>query len=165
MLADWLRRVLSQGFSPFPPGGFDPRRRQRRQRATYRPVVERLETRRTPSGDFGFALGLSGPGGARASAVATDLAGNAYVAGSFVGTVDFDRGPDVFNLTGPGQDVFVAKYTAAGALAWARQFGGTSLDQGEGIAVDSAGDVYTTGSFSGTADFDPGPGIFPLTTP
>src|SRR5205823_1936140 len=68
----------------------------------------------------------------------------------------FDPGPGVFNLTSAGgSDAFVARYSPTGALLWARSAGGTGNDQGSGIAVDLAGNAYVTGSFSGTADFDP----------
>jgi hypothetical protein len=36
--------------------------------------------------------------------------------------------------------------------------GGTLQDVGYIIAVDGFGNIHTTGSFQGTADFDPGPG-------
>jgi Beta-propeller repeat len=39
---------------------------------------------------------------------------------------------------------------------WATQFGGTGYDVGFSVAVDSAGDVYTSGYFTGTAAFAPG---------
>ena len=43
-------------------------------------------------------------------------------------------------------------------------FGGTQLDYVNGMAVDSSGNVYTTGTFRGTADFDPGAGTANLTS-
>ena len=49
-------------------------------------------------------------------------------------------------------------------LVWARQMGGTSDDYGNDIAVDGSGNVYTTGYFSGTVDFDPGMGVTSLTS-
>ena len=49
-------------------------------------------------------------------------------------------------------------HAAEGDLLWAARLGGTGSDNGSAIAVDAAGNVYTAGSFSGTADFDPGAG-------
>ncbi|MDC1451051.1 SBBP repeat-containing protein [Vicingaceae bacterium] len=37
--------------------------------------------------------------------------------------------------------------------------GGSRFDFGQSIAVDSAGNLYTTGYFFNTVDFDPGTGI------
>jgi hypothetical protein len=83
-------------------------------------------------------------------AVAVDTNGNIYVTGFFSGTTSF--GPT--NLTSSGtEDIFVAKYTAAGTLLWVRKAGGASYDEGRGIAVDANGNVYVTGLFQGTATF------------
>ncbi|MBL8062060.1 MAG: SBBP repeat-containing protein, partial [Anaerolineales bacterium] len=53
---------------------------------------------------------------------------------------------------------------ADGDFAWAKGLGGTAYDVGLAIAVDGSGNVYTTGLFNGTADFDPGAGTANLTS-
>jgi hypothetical protein len=114
---------------------------------------------------FGFALDVGAGTWSYGPCLATDAAGNVYVTGYLSGTADFDPGPGVYNLTSAGSaDVLVAGYSAAGALLWARRLGGTDIDAGQGLAVAGDGSVYTTGLFSGTADFDPGPGTFNLTS-
>ncbi|MDV6029538.1 MAG: hypothetical protein F9B45_05410 [Phycisphaera sp. RhM] len=114
---------------------------------------------------FGLALEAGGSSSDYGRSVATDPAGNLYVTGSFRGTADFAPGTGTINLTSAGYEhVFVAKYSAAGALVWARALGGSGSAIGYGLAVAGDGSVYTTGSFSGTADFDPGPGTSNLTS-
>ena len=46
---------------------------------------------------------------------------------------------------------------------WANGIGSLGDDGGMLVAADSSGNVYTTGYFTGTVDFDPGPAIFNLT--
>ncbi|WP_395047208.1 SBBP repeat-containing protein [Flavobacterium sp.] len=92
--------------------------------------------------------------------IAVDAAGNVYTTGGFVGTADFDPSPGIFNLTAAGSfDIFVTKLDATGNLVWAKKFGGASADNGYGISTDATGNVYTTGSFYGTVDFDPNAGV------
>lgn len=119
--------------------------------------LDLLEDRTVPAGDFGFALGLGGGGNAFAEAVATDAAGNFYVAGSFEGTADFDRGHAYtddrdFLASSGGSDAFVAKYTSGGTLVWARRNGAYNGSDGfGGVAVDGSGNVYLTGTtYSGS---------------
>lgn len=89
-----------------------------------------------------------------------DASGNVYITGQFTGTADFDPGPSTFNMTSFGyNDIFVTKLSPSGTLLWAKQMGGASPDAGSSIAIDPSGNIFVTGNFSGTADFDPGPGV------
>jgi hypothetical protein len=49
--------------------------------------------------------------------------------------------------------VWVAKLDRAGSWQWTLSAGGAGADRASGIGVDSAGDIYVTGSFSDTATF------------
>jgi hypothetical protein len=102
-----------------------------------------------------WAKRMGGGSGESGSSVAVDTFGNVYTTGVFAGTADFDpNSGSTFNLTSAGmQDIFVSKLDSGGAYTWAKRMGGTIEDGGIGIAVDSSGNVYTTGYFEGTADF------------
>ncbi|HTN47031.1 MAG TPA: SBBP repeat-containing protein [Flavipsychrobacter sp.] len=89
-----------------------------------------------------------------------DAKGNIYIIGEFTDTVDFDPGPGIVNLISAGMtDVFIEKLDASGNLLWVKKIGGSAGDYGKAIALDTAGNVYTTGSFSATVDLDPGPAV------
>src|SRR5687768_9600823 len=54
-------------------------------------------------------------------------------------------------------------FAQAPTWQWGKSIGGTENNIPNSIAVDAAGNVYTTGLFSGNdTDFDPGPGVFTL---
>jgi hypothetical protein len=92
-----------------------------------------------------------------------DANGNAYLIGSFSGTVDFDPGAGVFNLTSAGStDVFVYKLDRTGQLVWATSIGGQQTDTGYDLALDSEGNIIITGSFHDIVDFDPGADDFKM---
>ncbi len=117
--------------------------------------------------EFGFAVGMGAFTSDEGNAIAVDASGNVYTTGFFDGTVDFDPGAGTLNLTSAGTgggDIFVQKLDAIGNLVWAKAMGGTSIDVGYGIALDDSGNVYTTGYFAGTVDFDPGAGTANLTS-
>jgi hypothetical protein len=77
--------------------------------------------------------------------LAVDGAGNVYVAGTSYAT----WGSPV-RLFGGGQDAFAAKLSPSGGLLWNAFLGGDAGDGANGIAVDSSGNVYETGSSSAT---------------
>jgi uncharacterized delta-60 repeat protein len=106
---------------------------------------------------FEHALGFGSSAQDGGSAICVDASGNIYITGRFSGTVDFDPGTGTQNLTSAGSlDAFVLKLNSAYELVWVRQVGGaTGNDYGQSISVDASGNVYSTGIFSGTVDFDP----------
>lgn len=111
------------------------------------------------AGTFTWVKGIGGSGADAASSVVitgTDIA----VTGSFESSVDFDPGSGSTILTAATgiSDGFVLALTSNGTFAWAAEMGGSSVDGGQSIARDIAGNLYVSGRFSGTADFDPGAG-------
>lgn len=81
--------------------------------------------------------------------------GGALVTGYFMRTAGF--GTIALAAEGPASgliaDVFVARYTAHGGVAWATRAGGPGTDWGNGIVALPDGGAYATGFFSGTAGF------------
>ncbi len=111
------------------------------------------------AGNFLWAKSIGGIGDEQGYSIVVDSFGYVYTTGYFQGTIDFDPGAGTSNLTSAGSgDIYISKLDAAGNFLWAKSMGGTSNDVGLEIAVDDSGNVYTTGYFSGTADFDPGAG-------
>ncbi len=93
------------------------------------------------------------------NSIATDVFNNVYTTGYFFGTVDFDPGLNTMNLTsGPGINAYISKLDASGNFQWAKSlFGGSNV--GFSIVLDASRNVYISGYFKDTVDFDPGPGI------
>ena len=83
-----------------------------------------------------------------------------YVTGTFNGPVDFDPGSGEENHTTNGSyDVFLSKFDTSGNFIWVKTWGGSSFDEGLGVATDTSGNVFVTGFFYLTVDFDPGSGV------
>jgi hypothetical protein len=118
-----------------------------------------------PAGNFVWAKKIGGTGNDNSWGIALDNSGNVFVSGNFNGSCDMDPGPTLNNAFSAGQtDVFILKLDAAGNYVWAKTMGGTDFDGAVGIAIDFIGHVVTTGSFRGTADFDPGVGTATVTS-
>jgi len=112
------------------------------------------------SGNYVWAKGIGGVGPDIATGSAVDSSGNVYVTGNFSGTVDFDPGAAVQNLSSAGgTDAFVLKLSSSGDYVWAKSVGGTGNDSGSRLALDSSGNVHIVGFFNSTSDFDPGAGV------
>ena len=80
-----------------------------------------------------------------AQGIATDTSGNVYVTG-------VTRGGLGGNTNVGFDDLFVVKYDSEGIKQWVQQLESSSLDRAYGIATDTGGNVYVTGSTSGGLD-------------
>jgi uncharacterized delta-60 repeat protein/gliding motility-associated-like protein len=108
------------------------------------------------NGNFVWAKAIGGAGWLMLNSLALDPAGDVLTTGYFNNTLDFDPGPLTYSLTGVGYDVFISKLDDAGNFVWATSFGGTNRDEGRGISADNFGNIYTTGVYELTTDFNPG---------
>jgi hypothetical protein len=85
--------------------------------------------------------------------IASDAMGNVYITGSFWGVVDFGGG----QLHSAGwEDIFLAKFTAAGQFEWAKQFGDAETQEAWDLATDQQGNVLLTGYALGNLNFGDG---------
>ncbi|CAN5360482.1 hypothetical protein BH09BAC3_BH09BAC3_09950 [soil metagenome] len=116
-------------------------------------------------GNFVWAKGMGGSGGEIGNSISVDASGNVYSTGTVgIGNGDFDPGPSVFNLTNTaGSDVFISKLNADGNFVWAILVGGTGICAGYYLYAEDASNLFITGSFSSTVDFDSGTGTTNLT--
>ena len=88
-------------------------------------------------------------GNAQVRAVATDAAGNVFVAGSYTGQLLLGS---AMLFSAGGNDAFVAKWDGTThAWGWVASGGGTASDVSTGIAVDASGSVYISGTVSNAA--------------
>lgn len=111
----------------------------------------------TSNGNLTWVKQMGGSGSDGGTSIVVNATGEVFSAGYFDGTADFDPGAGtvLFSASTGISDAFVSKLTANGTYSWAAQLGGTSVDAAQAITLDVQGNVYTTGRFSGTADFDP----------
>jgi len=100
------------------------------------------------------------------SSISTDTFGNVYSTGVFWDYTDLDPGPDTLVFYTYNMGAYFQKLNAKGELLWAgilqSNYGGSF---GQDIYVDIAGNVFSTGEYGGTVDFDPGSGVYNQTTP
>ncbi len=104
----------------------------------------------------------------------TNANGDVFIAARFWGAVDFDptEGVDIhtsncnswffgtcMESNRDNTDIFLTKINSDGSYGWTRTFGGIKYESVDGLAIDSVGDVYLTGSFISNMDFDPTEGI------
>jgi hypothetical protein len=100
----------------------------------------------SPAGGYVWAKLFGDTNSQTANALAADASGNTAMTGQIFGTVNFGGG----NLVTAGAgDVYVAAFDATGALRWAKAWGDSAAQTGNGVAIDASGNVILGGAFKG----------------
>jgi uncharacterized repeat protein (TIGR01451 family) len=116
------------------------------------------------TGQISYATYLGGTFSDSATAIAVDASGNAFVGGTTQSS-NFPTTPGAFATSAGGQNAFIVKLNPTGsALIYSTFLGGSNPDSLSGLALDSAGNCYVTGS-TDSPDFPITPGAFLTTKP
>lgn len=123
------------------------------------------------NGNFVWAKQLVAPVGLNSAGndIKLDALGNVFIVGSFGDVLDFDPDVGVFNMGVAGTThAFLWVLNNVGNFIAAREFGGSILNEfakAMSLNFDAGNNMYITGTFSGSADFDPNGGVFNLSSP
>ncbi|MBK7885571.1 MAG: SBBP repeat-containing protein [Chitinophagaceae bacterium] len=117
-------------------------------------------------GNFKWAKRIDGS--SRGYSIAVDANANVYATGWVYDNSSTDFDPGAGSAVAKDGNIYVLKLNSSGTFQWVKGFGGlqnspsltTALYH---IAVDQAGNAYTTGRFINTGDFDPGIAVKNLT--
>lgn len=111
----------------------------------------------TPAGAVTWARSDGGAGEDAPFGLATDGQGNAIITGRFEGNSTISGVP-LTSMVNPGTgtasfDIFIAKFTSAGANVWAKKGSSKLDDTGIAVTCDNANNVYVTGQYPDTMVF------------
>src|SRR5205085_11142522 len=106
------------------------------------------------SGSLVYARRIGGSSTTSPDAVALDpITGGLFLGGKFFGTTDFDPGSSTQNRTaGVVGSGFLLKLNSSGNFLFVDTLGASA--NVAGISLDKSGNVYSTGQYRGSTDFD-----------
>lgn len=107
-----------------------------------------------------YAAQLGGTGDDKGFAVAIGPNNEHYFTGHIAAPGDLDlSGPDGSVTTSGGFDMFLTKRGSDGTFIWGFNVGNALYTIGRELTIASNGDIIVIGTFNGTVDLDPGPGV------
>lgn len=112
-------------------------------------------------GAFEQALSFGGSGNDIAGAVCTNPSGDIFITGAINGSADLNPLGDPQTLVSTGSDGFIASYTSAFDLEWARLTESEVLSEGNALSWSADG-LAVAGKYRGTTDFNLGGSPFNL---
>ena len=119
------------------------------------------------AGQLLMARSFGGVDADQVDKILVDSQGDIYLYGSLANTMDFDPGAGTDSRTPLGSDIYLAKYSSSGNLirvdtyGFNDNFASITTDR---LLIDEDDNIYISGSFAGTYDFDPGVGDQSLTS-
>lgn len=96
--------------------------------------------------------------------IAVDANDNILITGRFAGTIDFDPGTAVNMQSATSFDGYLQKLDGAGNFIFVKLFSGPDTETGFKVDTDGDGNILIEGIFTDSADFDPGPGVFQMSS-
>lgn len=118
------------------------------------------------AGNYVWGKSMGSTGNESPNSLKTTDFGELVLGGMYGGTMDFNPGAGVFNLTPNGfLGAFVAKYSDTGAYIWAGQFSSPEAVYTSDVALFGT-EIFACGAVpvTGSLDADPGAGTFTLTS-
>lgn len=116
------------------------------------------------TGEFIWAKQIGGIENDWINDIAADAQGSIYATGRFKEVIDFDPGTGTYELTSNNfYNAFILKLTSGGEFEWVKSLTANAYSNGTSLAMSDNEEVYLTGSFGGTTDFDFGEATHNLT--
>ncbi len=119
------------------------------------------------SGNLVWVKEIENSGDNNLSVPVINSTGNILMTGRLSGTLDVDPGPAALNLTTTTTSIgfYITEWDPSGNMIWAVAIGGSGSGTAYSfIKLDQQDNIYLTGAFTGTVDFDPSPGLASLSS-
>jgi len=120
--------------------------------------VAKINTRASGGASLAYSTCVGGTSYEEVHAIAVDATGNAYVTG-LTQSSNFPAVNAAQSSYGGGTDAFVTALNPSGTPFYSTYLGGNDSDQGQGIALDPAGNVYVAG-YTSSGNFPTTAGAF-----
>lgn len=117
----------------------------------------------SPEGNLVWIKTFGGTGFDLGTGISIDEEKNVYVTGVFEETVNFNPEGENSMTSAGQQDIFILKLSSDGSFNWVKPIGGTGYEETTSIGADSMGNVYATGYFYETVNFNPEGEVFEMT--